>query len=174
MVQTERQATSCMSLGNETVHMLQVLTGNPEIVEPFMASEVVGRLAAMLDYNLVALSGPKCSELKVKNPEKYRFEPKSLLHDLVLVFLHLAHRPEFVQAVATDERSYNAEVFAKAASILLRNNLFSQVIGTDIRTNQTYSSSLSKMSTHVSSQATRLKPSLEKSPTSMLTPSWQS
>lgn len=125
MTQLERQATSCMSLGNETVHMLQVLTGKPEIIQPFMAPEVVERLAAMLDYNLVALAGPRCTELKVQNPEQYRFEPKKLLNDLVLIFVHLAHRPEFIQAVARDGRSYNPEVFARAANILQRNHLFS-------------------------------------------------
>ncbi len=54
-----------MSLGNETVHMLSFLTAHPEIVGPFMANEIVGRLAAMLDFNLVALAGPRCTELKV-------------------------------------------------------------------------------------------------------------
>lgn len=129
MAQIERQATSCMQLGNETVHMLQVLTSRSEIVEPFMAAEVVERLAAMLDFNLVALSGPKCSELKVQNPEKYRFEPKKLLQDLVTVFLNLGHRREFVQAVAKDERSFKADIFAKASAILTRYHLFSQVLG---------------------------------------------
>jgi ubiquitin conjugation factor E4 B len=104
-----------------------VLTGRPEIVRPFMAAEVVERLAAMLDFNLVALSGPKCSELKVNNPEKYFFDPKKLLHDLVSIFLHLAHRKEFVLAVARDERSFNKDVFAKASAILTRSMTFNQV-----------------------------------------------
>lgn len=59
----ERQAQSYVALGNETVHMLQYLTA--EVVEPFMVNEVVDRLAAMLDYNLAQLVGPKCTELKV-------------------------------------------------------------------------------------------------------------
>lgn len=42
--------------------MLQYLSG--EVVEPFMVNEVVDRLAAMLDYNLAQLVGPKCTELK--------------------------------------------------------------------------------------------------------------
>lgn len=128
MSNIERQATSCMSLGNETVHMLRVLTGNPEIVNPFMANEVIERLAAMLDYNLVKLAGPSCIELKVKAPEKYRFDPKVLLNDLLVIFINLSHRSEFVQAVARDERSFNEAVFSRAASILMRNHLFTTVI----------------------------------------------
>lgn len=61
----ERQAQSYVALGSETVHMLQYLTA--EVVEPFMVTEVVDRLAAMLDYNLAQLVGPKCTELKVLN-----------------------------------------------------------------------------------------------------------
>jgi len=61
----ERQAISYMSLGNENVHMLNYMTSDPQIVQPFMEPEIVERLAAMMDYNLTALVGPKCTELKV-------------------------------------------------------------------------------------------------------------
>jgi ubiquitin conjugation factor E4 B len=52
-------------MSNETVHMLQYLT--KEIADPFMVEEIVNRLAAMLDYNLSQLVGPKCTELKVSS-----------------------------------------------------------------------------------------------------------
>nr|KAJ3420144.1 hypothetical protein HK105_006035 [Polyrhizophydium stewartii] len=125
--QHERQALSYMSLSNETVHMLQYMTGNQDIVEPFVAPEVVERLAAMLDFNLVALAGPRCTELKVQNPEKYRFDPKRLLSELVGVFLHLRHRREFVAAVAKDGRSYQKSVFERAAGILSKHRLMNEV-----------------------------------------------
>lgn len=32
----------------------------------------------MLNYFLVRLAGPKYHELKVKNPEKYNFQPRSI------------------------------------------------------------------------------------------------
>ncbi len=80
--------------------MLQYLTGCSEMIDPFMAPEVVDRLAAMLDFNIQALCGPRCSELKVRNPEKYRFNPKELLNELIEIFLHLGHRDEFILAVA--------------------------------------------------------------------------
>lgn len=124
--QDERQATSYLSLGQETLHMLQYLTSEPRIVEPFMAPEVVDRLAAMMDYNLAALVGPRCTELKVKNPERYRFDPKKLLSELVQTYLHLAHRKEFVQAVAKDGRSYHKRHFDRAAGILTRTRVLGQ------------------------------------------------
>ena len=134
--QYERQATSYLTLGNETVHMLKYLTS--EIVEPFLRPEIIDRLAAMLDYNLVQLVGPKCTELKVtwyrlflfshilaqvKNPEKYHFQPKTLLGEIVDIFLNLGKRSEFVQAVGRDGRSYRKEYFEKAAGILQRNGI---------------------------------------------------
>ncbi|KAI8149698.1 ubiquitin elongating factor core-domain-containing protein [Fennellomyces sp. T-0311] len=116
----ERQAQSYVALGNETVHMLQYLTA--EVVEPFMVVEVVDRLAAMLDYNLAQLVGPKCQELKVKNREKYHFQPRVLLSEIIDIYLHLSC-PAFVEAVARDGRSYKKEYFSKAASILLKQRL---------------------------------------------------
>ncbi len=60
------------------------------------------RLAAMLNFNLQQLCGPKCKNLKVHNPEKYGWEPKKLLNQLTDIYLHL-DGPEFAQAVANDE-----------------------------------------------------------------------
>jgi ubiquitin conjugation factor E4 B len=121
--QFERQAQSYVSLGNETVNMFQYLTAEEQIVGPFMAPYIVDRLAAMLDFNLAALVGPRCTELKVKNPERYHFNPKKLLTKLIDIFLHLAHRDEFAQAVAKDGRSFKKEIFYRARDILGRHSL---------------------------------------------------
>jgi ubiquitin conjugation factor E4 B len=59
----QRQASSYIALGNETVNMLSYLT--VEIKEPFLTAEIVDRLVTMLDYNLVILVGEKMSTLKV-------------------------------------------------------------------------------------------------------------
>jgi len=60
----QRQASSYIALGNETVNMLAYMT--QEIKEPFLSAEIVDRLATMLDYNLVILVGEKMSTLKVR------------------------------------------------------------------------------------------------------------
>lgn len=119
----EGHARSYLLLGGETVHMLSYLTALEEIVVPFMASYIVERLAAMLDFNLAALVGPRCTELKVKNPEKYGFNPKQLLSEIIDIFLHLSHREEFVQAVSRDGRSYKKEIFQRAVEISTRHAL---------------------------------------------------
>ncbi|KAI9443115.1 ubiquitin elongating factor core-domain-containing protein [Lactarius indigo] len=109
----ERQATSYTQLGNSTVDMLKIFTA--ETKEPFMLPEIVDRLAAMLDYNLDALVGPRCNDLVVENKEKYHFNPRQLLSDVVQVYLNLSNQPEFARAVAGDGRSYRKELFEGAA-----------------------------------------------------------
>ena len=120
----ERHASGYITLGRSTVDLLKVFTA--ETKSPFMMPEIVGKLAAMLDYNLEALAGPKCRDLKVKNPEKYKFDPKALLSDIVQVFLNLSDEEEFAKAVATDGRSYKKELFEGTVEILRRKMLKSE------------------------------------------------
>ena len=117
----ERQATSYTQLGNSTVDMLKIFTA--ETKEPFMMPEIVDRLAAMLDYNLDALVGPRCNDLRVDNREKYHFNPRQLLSDVVQVYLNLGEQDVFIRAVAGDGRSYKKELFEKAAKICSRSSL---------------------------------------------------
>ncbi|KAI0699306.1 ubiquitin elongating factor core-domain-containing protein [Cerioporus squamosus] len=117
----ERQASGYVQLGNSTVDLLKIFTG--ETKAPFMVPEIVDKLAAMLDYNLEALAGPRCRNLKVQNPEKFKFDPKALLSDLIQVYINLSDQGEFARAVAADGRSYRKELFEQAAEILRRFSL---------------------------------------------------
>ncbi|KAL0961455.1 hypothetical protein HGRIS_006400 [Hohenbuehelia grisea] len=120
----ERHASGYTTLGRSTVELLKVFTA--ETKQPFMMPEIVDRLAAMLNYNLDALAGPRCQDLKVREPQKLRFEPRVLLSDILQVYLNLADQGEFVQAVANDGRSYRKELFEKAAGIAMRKTLKSE------------------------------------------------
>src|SRR5260221_1397703 len=117
----ERHASSYTTLGRSTVELLKLFTA--ETKEPFMMPEIVDRLAAMLDYNLLALVGPKCQELKVQNPAKYKFNPRELLGDLVHVLINLSDDLVFVRAVAGDGRSYSRGLYERAIRILVKNNI---------------------------------------------------
>lgn len=121
LAKSERDATSYMSLGNETVTMLNLFTS--AIPNAFIMPEIVNRLAGMLDYNLEALVGPKCNSLRVRSPEKYRFNPKALLSEITDVYLNLRHFTPFVEAVARDGRSYKPEHFQKLQAVLEKNSL---------------------------------------------------
>lgn len=120
----ERQTTTYTQLGSSTVTLLKAFTA--ETKEPFMVPEIVERLATMLDYNLDSLVGPRCENLAVKNREKYKFNPRILLSDVLDVFLNLVDQPEFVRAVANDGRSYRKELFERAAGIARRRVLKSE------------------------------------------------
>jgi ubiquitin conjugation factor E4 B len=117
----ERHASSYTTLGKSTVELLKLFTA--ETKAPFMMPEIVDRLAAMLDYNLDALAGPKCNDLHVRDPDKLKFDPRGLLKDILAVFLNLSDQKEFVHAVAGDGRSYRKELFERAAGIARRRSL---------------------------------------------------
>jgi ubiquitin conjugation factor E4 B len=118
---TERQATSYISLANDTVRLLAKFT--LFVPDAFVYPEVVDRLARMLNFNQVVLTGDKCKNLKVKDPGKYRFNPKELLSMIVDIYLNLCSKQAFVIACARDGRSYRKEVFLKTTVILRKYNL---------------------------------------------------
>ena len=111
----EDQASSYMQLANETVAMMKLFT--EALSESFTMPEIVQRLAGMLDYNLEVLT-IKSRNLKVDNPEKYHFNPRTLLPEIVDIYLNLANSAAFVEAVAADGRSYKPETFAATTRIL--------------------------------------------------------
>ena len=128
----ERHASGYTTLGRSTVELLRIFTA--ETKAPFMMPEIVDRLAAMLDYNLHALVGPKCQDLKVRDPEKYKFNPKILLGEIIQIFLNLSDQPIFIQAVAGDGRSYTKELFDRASDIAIRRGIKTEVEIAKLRT----------------------------------------
>ena len=117
LAQARSMAKSYMSLTNETVEMLKLFT--KALSESFTKSEIVQRLADMLDYNLDAMVGPKRTELQIKEDlAEYGFRPIQLLEDLVDVYINLREKENFIFAVARDGRSYKPSNFDEAASIL--------------------------------------------------------
>ncbi|KAH8701474.1 ubiquitin elongating factor core-domain-containing protein [Phaeosphaeriaceae sp. PMI808] len=112
----QSKAKSYMQLTNETVAMLKLFT--EALADSFTKKEVVVRLAHMLDYNLEALVGPKKSNLRVKNPEEYGWNPRQMLAEVTDVYLNLQNKQSFIDAVATDGRSYRPEYWAEAYKIL--------------------------------------------------------
>ncbi|EPS43221.1 hypothetical protein H072_2789 [Dactylellina haptotyla CBS 200.50] len=118
LLSNEHHATTYVSLANETVLMVKMFTA--AVPDAFVSAELVHRLASMLDYNLAALVGPKCSNLRVKDPKKYRFDPKTLLSEMISIYLNLGARPDFIRAIAADGRSYSPELFTRAYGILAK------------------------------------------------------
>lgn len=120
-LQLEDEATTYILLGKSTVELLKLFT--TETKDPWMVPEIVERLAAMLDFNLSLLTGPRSAELNVDDRDKYRFNPKQLLSDILSVYLNLSGESAFIRAVAVDERSYSLSLFQRAAGIARKRSL---------------------------------------------------
>jgi ubiquitin conjugation factor E4 B len=114
----QSKAKSYMQLTNETVAMLKLFT--EALADSFTKKEVVVRLAHMLDFNLEALVGPRRSDLKVKNPEEYGWNPRQMLAEVTDVYLNLQNKQSFIDAVATDGRCYSAQYWDEAHRTLAR------------------------------------------------------
>lgn len=115
--QNERRAQSLLFLAKETLFMLGYLT--KELPHPFLKPQILDRLVAMLNFNVAQLVGPKCTELKVQDPQKYGFDPKGLLSLILEIYVHL-DQPTFIDGLVREGRSYSRAHFDKAAGILRR------------------------------------------------------
>lgn len=121
----ERTVTSSLQLANETIHMMSYLT--TEIQAPFVEMpELEDRLVSMLNSVLVKLTGPRGIELKVTNPDQYKFRPKEMLREIVETLLHFANYDSFQRAVAANGY-YDGPIFRKCVLILRRTQLVTAV-----------------------------------------------
>lgn len=121
---SEQNVTSLMQLANSTIHMLNYMT--KKIIKPFVSPAFVHRVAGMLNYYIDKLVGPDIKEVKVRNPEKYHFFPRVLLGEIMGIFVNLSETPEFIAAVASDERSYKPDVFNKCARMVRSKQILSE------------------------------------------------
>ncbi|XP_076046927.1 ubiquitination factor E4A [Oratosquilla oratoria] len=104
--------------GRETIKVLVKLT--KEISHMFTHKTLVDRVAAMLNHFLAHLVGKKQKQLKVKDMEKYEFQPREMVSNICTIYSHLYHEEAFCRAVCADGRSYNAQMFSQAQEVLIR------------------------------------------------------
>ena len=64
------------------------------------------------------LTTQKGLKFKIKNPERFYFEPKELLVNLITMYANMSHLEAFRNYVVRDGRSYSNETFEKAVKIL--------------------------------------------------------
>ncbi|KAK8086564.1 ubiquitin elongating factor core [Apiospora phragmitis] len=119
--QAEGQCQSWMQLVNETMEMMKLFTET--LTDAFTMPEIVSRLASMLNYNLDTIVGSKRGNLKVEDAKKYNFDAKTLLSAFVDIYLNLAQKPAFIDAIAADGRSYKPQNFHEASRILQTRSL---------------------------------------------------
>ncbi|XP_050536909.1 ubiquitin conjugation factor E4 A isoform X2 [Daktulosphaira vitifoliae] len=108
-------------LGRETINTFKYLTS--EIKSIFCHSTMVERIAAMLNYFLCHLVGPKKKNFKVKDMKEYKFEPAEIVLNICTIYLHLGesdYGEAFCLAISKDGRSYNSNLFKQAEDVLVR------------------------------------------------------
>jgi len=105
-------------MGRQTINTLRLLTR--EVVSIFVHPTMVDRVAAMLNYFLLHLVGPKSRDLKVQDMGEYEFKPQELVAGICGIYINLGKRKAFWKAVATDGRSYSPNLFSKAEDVLCR------------------------------------------------------
>jgi ubiquitin conjugation factor E4 B len=119
----EQSASGYCERGMNTTALFRLSTTEPAGGAQFVTPELAPRLAAMLNYNLDALVGPRCVDLRVANNKKYRWDPRALLKEILRIFLNFVDKDVFVRAVAKDRRSYRRELFARAVDISRRRGI---------------------------------------------------
>lgn len=127
--ENERIVTGSLQLANETLSMLAYLTSEAKIASHFANSALCNGLAAMLLDLLRKLAGPKVSDLKVEDPEKYFFRPKIMLTETIQIFLNFANEATFLRAAAVDGHYVSGggtSFFKKAIKIVRRRCLLSE------------------------------------------------
>jgi ubiquitin conjugation factor E4 B len=120
----ESYVTTFCRLANETLLLLYYLSCHG--VDTFLRAEMIDRLAVMLNYFMDHLVGPKSKQLKVKEKDKYNFQPRLLLSKLVEIYINLYKQDKnFLEAVIRDGRSFSMDLFHKATHYLSKYTLVS-------------------------------------------------
>lgn len=105
-------------LGRDTINILQLLTS--ETREIFCHSSMVDRVAAMLNYFLLNLTGPKKGNFKVKDKREFEFDPANTVLEICRIYVNLQECDAFCLAVSQDGRSYSPKLFEYAEQVLTR------------------------------------------------------
>lgn len=86
--------------------------------EPFVTEEIGEKFSQAVNFCLDQLTTQKGLKFKIKNPERFHFEPKELLINLITMYANMGHIERFRANVVRDGRSYSNETFEKAVKII--------------------------------------------------------
>ena len=66
------------------------------------------------------MAGSGRRKLKIKDPQRYSWQPKEVLAQIAAIYVHLSRADDnavFAREIAKDERSYNSSMFAEASEV---------------------------------------------------------
>jgi ubiquitin conjugation factor E4 B len=119
----ENECKGAAGLCLETLNMLNYLTSDEVIRQPFLHDAILPRFTSTLLNVLQRIVGAKSLEIKVENMESYNFQPKVMLTEICLAMVHFTDCPPFWEAVAKDSFYDNGGPIRKAISTVSRLNL---------------------------------------------------
>ena len=91
--------------------------------DALLCPELKDRMACILNFFLRQLVGPRYNELNVRNPSRFKFDPRDLLVRMMHIYLVLGKDERFVVALSKDTRSFHPKEFYGGIQVLNRNNL---------------------------------------------------
>ncbi|MEN2498179.1 MAG: Ubiquitin conjugation factor E4 B, partial [Marteilia pararefringens] len=116
-VRNERSINSLLLLSVSNLETLKDLTLHSQ--EEFLKDEILMRLVPMLNYNIGILCGDNSMQFKVKNSQKYNWNPRKLLGLIIDVFLNMRHKI-FYQSLAADNTT-SLKAYKKAYNVMIKN-----------------------------------------------------
>ena len=127
-VHTGRLAKFHNIIGRDTINTLCWITEDIKTI--FCDKTLVDRMAAMLNYFLLHLVGPKKRNFKVKDLSQYDFKPGDIVHDICQIYVNLSSQEnpkfkKFCLAVGRDDRSYSANLLPQASDVLIKTGFVS-------------------------------------------------
>ena len=86
--------------------------------DPFISEELGEKFTQALNFCLDQITTEKGLKFKIKDPERFHFEPKSLLVNIISMYANMSMLDKFKENIVKDGRSYSDETFEKAVKIL--------------------------------------------------------
>lgn len=89
----QKRAQANFQLSNKIIQLLSRVTYH--IKEPFISEELGEPFANAIDFCLDSLIGKKGLKLKVNNPDRYNFDPRSLLSNIINMYANMSDQEIF-------------------------------------------------------------------------------
>ena len=83
-----------------------------------MSEELGAKFAQAVNFCLDQLTTHKGLKFKIDNSDRFHFEPKQILVNLVTMYGNMSHIDKFKEFVVKDGRSYSNETFEKAVKVI--------------------------------------------------------
>ena len=116
-----KKAKGNLQLSNMVIELMSKVTAHCQ--EPFISEELGEKFAIALNYCLDQLTTERGLKIKVKNPERFYFEPKGLLVNIIQMYSNMSSFDQFRKNVIADDRSYKSETFSGAIKICEKRNI---------------------------------------------------